>query len=58
MLRSAALMLRHGLDEPAEAERLEAAVDAALASTPTPDLGGRATTADFADAVSTTLSSR
>ena len=51
MLRSAALMLRHGLDEPAEAERLEAAVDAALASTPTPDLGGRATTADFADAV-------
>ncbi|MGH3019423.1 MAG: 3-isopropylmalate dehydrogenase [Gaiellaceae bacterium] len=58
MLRSAALMLRHGLDEPAEAERLEAAVDAALASTPTPDLGGRATTADFADAVLTTLSSR
>ena len=58
MLRSAALMLRHGLDEPAEAERLEAAVDATLASTPTPDLGGRATTADFADAVLTALSSR
>ena len=51
MLRSAALMLRHGLDEPAEAERLEAAVDAALASTPTPDLGGGATTFEFADAV-------
>jgi 3-isopropylmalate dehydrogenase len=58
MLRSAALMLRHGLDEPAEAERLEAAVDAALAETPTPDLGGRATTADFADAVLRALSSR
>jgi 3-isopropylmalate dehydrogenase len=58
MLRSAALMLRHGLDEPAEAERLEAAVDAALASTPTPDLGGRATTADFTDAVLRELSSR
>jgi 3-isopropylmalate dehydrogenase len=58
MLRSAALMLRHGLDEPAEAERLEAAVDATLASTPTPDLGGRATTADFADAVLRALSSR
>ena len=51
MLRSAALMLRHGLDQPAEAERLEAAVDAALASTPTPDLGGGATTFEFADAV-------
>jgi 3-isopropylmalate dehydrogenase len=51
MLRSAALMLRHGLDEPAEAERLEAAVDAALASRPTPDLGGSATTSEFADAV-------
>jgi 3-isopropylmalate dehydrogenase len=58
MLRSVALMLRHGLDEPAEAQRLEAAVDAALASTPTPDLGGRATTADFADAVLRELSSR
>ncbi|HWM14210.1 MAG TPA: 3-isopropylmalate dehydrogenase [Gaiellaceae bacterium] len=58
MLRSAALMLRHGLDEPAEAKRLEAAVDAALASTPTPDLGGKATTAGFADAVLRELSSR
>ena len=58
MLRSAALMLAHGLDEPAEAARLEAAVDAALASTPTPDLGGRATTAEFADAVLRELPSR
>jgi 3-isopropylmalate dehydrogenase len=51
MLRSAALMLAHGLGEPGEAARLEAAVDAALASRPTRDLGGRATTADFAEAV-------
>ena len=58
MLRSVALMLRHGLDEPVEADRLEAAVDTALAETPTPDLGGRATTADFADAVLRALSSR
>ncbi len=58
MLRSAALMLAHGLDETVEAARLEAAVDATLASTPTPDLGGRATTADFTDAVLRELSSR
>ncbi len=51
MLRSAALMLAHGLDEPGEARRLEAAVESALASTPTPDIGGEATTADFVDAV-------
>jgi 3-isopropylmalate dehydrogenase len=56
MLRSAALMLAHGLDEPAEAARLEAAVDATLASTPTPDLGGSATTSDFAEAVVRELS--
>jgi 3-isopropylmalate dehydrogenase len=58
MLRSAALMLAHGLGEPGEAARLEAAVDAALASTPTPDLGGAATTAEFADAVVRELASR
>jgi 3-isopropylmalate dehydrogenase len=51
MLRSVALMLAHGLGRPAEAAGLEAAVDAALASTPTPDLGGAATTAQFGDAV-------
>jgi 3-isopropylmalate dehydrogenase len=56
MLRSAALMLAHGLDEPGEAARLEAAVEAALASTPTPDLGGSATTSDFAEAVVRELS--
>jgi 3-isopropylmalate dehydrogenase len=51
MLRSTALMLAHGLDEPAEARRLEAAVERAIASTPTPDLGGRATTSDFVETV-------
>jgi 3-isopropylmalate dehydrogenase len=51
MLRSTALMLEHGLGRPDEARRLEAAIDAALASEPTPDLGGSATTAQFGDAV-------
>jgi 3-isopropylmalate dehydrogenase len=58
MLRSAALMLAYGLDEPAQAARLEEAVDAALVSAPTPDLGGRATTADVTDAVLRALTSR
>jgi 3-isopropylmalate dehydrogenase len=58
MLRSAALMLAHGLGEPVLAGRLEAAVDAALASAPTRDVGGQATTADFTDAVLRELSSR
>jgi 3-isopropylmalate dehydrogenase len=51
MLRSAALMLAHGLDRPEEAARLEAAVDGALVDAPTPDLGGAASTSDFAEAV-------
>jgi 3-isopropylmalate dehydrogenase len=51
MLRSAALMLAHSLDQPGEAERLEAAVEAALQSTPPPDLGGGATTSEFVEAV-------
>jgi 3-isopropylmalate dehydrogenase len=58
MLRSVALLLAHGLDQPGEAARLEAAVDVALASSPTPDLGGQATTADFTNAVLRVLSSR
>jgi 3-isopropylmalate dehydrogenase len=58
MLRSAALMLTHGLGEPAEAARLESAVDAALATSPTPDLGGSATTDDVVEAVLRELSSR
>ncbi len=51
MLRSTALLLEHGLGRPDEARALEAAVDAALAETPTPDLGGWATTQEFGDAV-------
>ena len=45
MLRSIALMLEHGLGRPEEARALDAAVDGALETTPTPDLGGSATTA-------------
>ncbi|HSF60924.1 MAG TPA: 3-isopropylmalate dehydrogenase [Gaiellaceae bacterium] len=56
MLRSTALMLEHGLGRDAEARALEAAVDVALRETPTPDLGGSATTAEFADAVAAALS--
>ena len=51
MLRSTALMLAHGLDRPDEANALEQAVDQALRESPTPDLGGRGTTAEFSDAV-------
>jgi 3-isopropylmalate dehydrogenase len=58
MLRSTALMLEHGLDRPDEAKALEEAVDSALASSPTPDLGGSATTVEFGDTVLRALSSR
>ena len=51
MLRSVALMLRHGLDRPDEADALERAVDTALREAPTPDLGGTATTGDVGDVV-------
>jgi len=51
MLRSVALMLAHGLERPDEARALEAAVEEALKATPTPDVGGRATTEQFTDAV-------
>jgi 3-isopropylmalate dehydrogenase len=51
MLRSAALLLGHGLGRAAEAGLLNEAVDDALRSSPTADLGGTATTADFGDAV-------
>jgi 3-isopropylmalate dehydrogenase len=55
MLRSVALLLEHGLAQPDLAVALDAAVDAALVSTPTPDLGGTATTTAFADAVLASL---
>jgi 3-isopropylmalate dehydrogenase len=51
MLRSVALMLGYGLDEPELARTLNAAVDDALAAAPTPDLGGNSTTEDFTAAV-------
>jgi len=51
MLRTVALLLAHGLGRDDEARRLEDAVDGALASHPTPDLGGDATTESFTDAV-------
>jgi 3-isopropylmalate dehydrogenase len=51
MLRSTAMLLEHGLGRPDEARRLDEAIDAALASTPTSDLGGTASTSAFGDAV-------
>jgi len=55
MLRSVAMALEHGLAEPTKARALEAAVAAALAEAPTPDLGGAATTREFGDAVLSNL---
>jgi 3-isopropylmalate dehydrogenase len=51
MLRSTALLLRHAAGEPRLADALEQAVDQALATTPTADAGGAATTEEFAAAV-------
>ncbi len=51
MLRSTALLLRHGLGRTEDADALERSIDAALAESPTPDLGGTATTRDLGDAV-------
>ena len=51
MLRSTGLMLRHGLDRPDDAATLERAIDEALVTAPTGDLGGTATTRELGDAV-------
>jgi 3-isopropylmalate dehydrogenase len=51
MLRTTALLLRHGLGRDGEATRLEAAVEVALRERPTPDLAGNARTSEFGDAV-------
>jgi 3-isopropylmalate dehydrogenase len=51
MLRSTAMLLEHGLGRPGEAAELARAVEAAIESTPTRDLGGTASTADFGSAV-------
>jgi 3-isopropylmalate dehydrogenase len=54
-LRSAVMMLEHGLGRTDEARLLDEAVDETLRSTPTPDLGGTATTEQFGDAVAKAL---
>ena len=51
MLRSCALLLEHGLGRRDLARAVDDAVEGALASSPTQDLGGVATTSEFGDAV-------
>jgi isocitrate/isopropylmalate dehydrogenase len=51
MLRSTALLLEHGLGLRDCAEALTRAIDRALVTVRTPDLGGRATTAELGAAV-------
>jgi 3-isopropylmalate dehydrogenase len=51
MLRSIVLLLEHGLARPEEAQVLDRAIEAALVSSPTADLGGTATTSEFGAAV-------
>lgn len=51
MLRSTALLLEYGLGKPKEAAALSRAIDTALASRPTADLGGSATTAELGAAI-------
>lgn len=51
MIRSAAMMLELGLGLTIEAQAVHRALDHALATTPTRDLGGAADTAAFGDAV-------
>jgi len=50
-LRSVALLLRHAAAENDLADQLERAVDTALGTAPTRDVGGTATTVEFTDAV-------
>jgi 3-isopropylmalate dehydrogenase len=51
MLRSLALLLEHAFGERELARAVDDAVAAASESSPTPDVGGSATTAEFGDAV-------
>ncbi|HLX19350.1 MAG TPA: 3-isopropylmalate dehydrogenase [Gaiellaceae bacterium] len=51
MLRSTVLLLEHGLGRPDDGAALARAVEHALATTPTVDLGGGASTAEFGAAV-------
>jgi 3-isopropylmalate dehydrogenase len=58
MLRSVAMMMRHSFGDVVLAERIDNAVDAAVAAAPTPDLGGSASTRDLTDHVLATLSNQ
>jgi 3-isopropylmalate dehydrogenase len=51
ILRSTVLLFEHGLARPDEAHALNRAIEAAIVSTPTVDLGGSASTAEFGAAV-------
>jgi 3-isopropylmalate dehydrogenase len=51
MLRSTALLLEHGLGRADEAVALANAIEAALVSAPTRDLGGSSTTTEFGNAI-------
>ena len=51
ILRSIVLLLEHGLACPSSAIALQAAIEASIVSSPTIDLGGTASTADFGAAV-------
>ena len=55
MLRTVALMLDLAFQRREEAKALEAAVNESLVSAPTRDIGGTASTAEFANAVMATL---
>ncbi len=56
MLRSTALLLEHGVGRHEEGQALVQAIEAAIAHTPTADLGGSATTSEFGAAVREQLS--
>ena len=58
MLRSLALMLEHAFARPDIGRDVVGAVDDALGSHPTPDLGGSATTVEFGDVVLAALEQR
>jgi 3-isopropylmalate dehydrogenase len=51
ILRSTVLLFEHGLARPDEAQALNRAIEAAIVSAPTVDLGGSAGTAEFGAAV-------
>jgi 3-isopropylmalate dehydrogenase len=55
MLRSLAMALELGLGRADDARRLEAAVEDAMTTAPTPDLGGSSATVQFGDAVLSAL---